>query len=149
MSLPENEIRSEFTVRSYEVDSYAHLNNGVYVAWFEQGRLLWLRSRGYTYDSLAAAKQWLVVARTEVDFRRPLVESNRVELSSCIVSLGRSSVRWLQIMRLLGPEAEVAERSAPVVAEATTVMVFSGEGKGSIPIPEHFRAAVEGSDAER
>jgi len=147
MSLPENEIHSDFTVRSYEVDSYAHLNNSVYVSWFEQGRLLWLRSRGFTYDSLAARKQSMVVARTEVNFRRPLVEGDRIDLTTRIVSLGRSSVHWLQVMRRLGADAEVAAPEAPVVTEASTVMVFSGQDGRAIPIPEDFRAVVEEPEA--
>lgn len=147
MSLPENEIHSDFSVRSYEVDSYAHLNNSVYVSWFEQGRLLWLRSRGFTYDSLAARKQWMVVARTEVNFRRPLVEGDRVDLTTRIVSLGRSSVNWLQVMRRMDTHSEVAAIEAPVVTEASTVMVFSGQDGSSIPIPEDFRAVVEEPEA--
>lgn len=149
MTLPQHEIRSEFTVRSYEIDSYAHLNNGVYIAWFEQGRQLWLKSKGYSYDGLAARKEWFVVARTEVDFRRPLVEGQLVELTTTIEALGRSSVRWRQTMRAssngdkpVAVEAPVVADS-PVVAEALTVMVFSGEGGWSIPIPADFRAAVE------
>ena len=147
MPLPQHETCSEFTVRSYEIDSYAHLNNGVYIAWFEHGRQLWLKTKGFTYDSLAARKQWFVVARTEVDFRLPLSEGQTAELTTIIESLGRSSVRWKQTLRLAakapaaGDPAAVTDQA--VVAEALTVMVFSGEGRGSIPIPGDFRAAVE------
>lgn len=147
MSPKPHDVRSVFSVRSYEIDSYAHVNNGVYIAWFEHGRQLWLKTKGYTYDSLAARKQWFVVARTEVDFRQPLNEGQTAELTTSIESLGRSSVRWKQTLRLT---PEVAESTDPmvspdrvVVAEAVTVMVFSGEGGGSIPIPSDFRAAVE------
>ena len=46
-------VRSAFRVRSYEADSYAHLNNGVYLSWLEQGRLDWLLSLGFSYDGFA------------------------------------------------------------------------------------------------
>jgi len=146
MPLPHHAVRSVFSVRSYEIDSYAHLNNGVYIAWFEHGRQMWLKTKGYTYDSLAARKQWFVVARTEVDFRQPLSEGQTSELTTSIESLGRSSVRWNQTLRLLpeGPDsADPSPTDKPLVAEAVTIMVFSGEGGGSIPIPSDFRAAVE------
>ncbi len=147
MSPQPHDVRSVFSVRSYEIDSYAHVNNGVYIAWFEHGRQLWLKTKGYTYDSLAARKQWFVVARTEVDFRQPLSEGQTAELTTAIESLGRSSVRWKQTLRLAPEVAENAEPTLSpdrvVVAEAVTVMVFSGEGGGSIPIPGDFRAAIE------
>lgn len=132
-------VSSRFTVRSYEVDSYAHLNNGAYVNWFEQGRLDWLLSLGFSYDGLAARQQWFVVGRTEVDFRRPLVTGEAVELTTELLALGRSSVRYRQVMRLL----EADGSPGPLAAEALTVMVFSGEGGGSIPIPDDFRRASE------
>ncbi|MFT7462636.1 MAG: thioesterase-3 [Pseudohongiellaceae bacterium] len=147
MSQPPHEICTEFTVRSYETDSYAHLNNGVYISWFEHGRQLWLKSRGFSYDGLAARKQWFVVARTEVDFRRPLDEGQTVELGTVVEKLGRTSVRWRQVIRASTQEARVSDPPSPpesaVIAEAFTVMVFSGEGGGSILIPDDFRDAAE------
>jgi YbgC/YbaW family acyl-CoA thioester hydrolase len=128
---------SRFEARSYEVDSYRHLNNGVYVSWFEHARLQYLQSLGFSYDGFADRRQWIVVARTEVDFRAPVLGGEAVELETRVVALGRSSVRFRQHMRR-GPGAPVAE--------ALTVMVFSGEHGGSIPIPDDFRAAVGAVD---
>lgn len=132
-------VRSRFTVRSYEVDSYGHLNNGVYVNWFEQGRLDWLQSLGYSYDSLATRQQWFVVGRTEVDYRRPLNGGDTVELVTELAMLGRSSVRYRQTMLTVGEDGA----PGPLAAEALTVMVFSGVGGGSIPIPDDFRRSAE------
>ncbi len=128
-----------FQPRSYELDSYRHLNNAVYLSWFEQARLEYLQALGFSYDGFADRRQWFVVARTEVDFRRPVRLGERLELHSAIAGFGRSSVRWEQ--RLL--------RADQVVAQAATVMVFSGEGGASVPVPEDFRAAVGPLDAAR
>lgn len=132
-------VCSQLAVRSYEVDSYGHLNNGVYINWFEQGRQEWLQSLGYTYDSLAEREQWFVVGRTEVDFRRPLKGGEEVALTTELVALGRSSVRYRQTMHAIGADGT----PGPLAAEALTVMVFSGVGGGSIPIPDDFRQASE------
>ena len=144
-------IRSVFAVRSYEIDSYGHLNNGVFVSWFEQGRLDHLEGLGFSYDGFARREQWLVVARTEIDFRRPLTLGESVQLHSWIEGLGRSSVRYRQVMRLTA--AGELEAAAPLVTtdaacdEALTVMVFSGDGGGSIAIPRDFRQALTDADA--
>ncbi len=128
-----HQVTSTFTVRSYEVDSYAHLNNGVYLGWFEQGRLDHLQSLGYSYDSLAEREQWFVVGRTEIDFRRALTTGDAAALTTTVSHLGRSSVRYTQVLR---------DSSGEIAAEGLTIMVFT-DRRGSIPIPGDFRVAVE------
>ena len=132
----DHSTRSTFTVRSYEVDSYAHLNNGVYLSWYEQGRQDYLKSLGFSYDGFAQRKEWFVVGRTEVVFRKALHEGEQVELTSSIEEMGRSSVRFLQEMHLVG--------DSKLVSQSRTIMVFSDDG-GSIPIPDDFRSAVQAS----
>jgi acyl-CoA thioester hydrolase len=124
--------RSSFGARSYELDSYRHLNNAVYLSWFEQARLEFLRSHGFSYDGFADRRQWLVVVRTEVDFRAAVHEGDALEIATRVAALGRSSVRFVQVMRRGADE---------VVCEAATVMAFTGE-RGSIPIPDDVRAAL-------
>jgi acyl-CoA thioester hydrolase len=123
---------SRFSARSYEMDSYRHLNNGVYLGWFEQARLEYLQSLGFSYDGFADREQWIVVARTEVDFRVPLHLGDVVGIETVVEALGRSSVRFRQRLR----------RDDAVAAEAFTVMVFSGPDGRSVPVPDDFRAAV-------
>ena len=127
-----HEVVSLFTVRSYEADSYSHLNNGVYANWCEQGRLDFLLSLGFSYDGFAAREQRIVVARTEIDFRAALHIGDDVELTTTIEAFGRTSCRFRQHMR----------RNGTTVCEALTVMVFTGS-QGTIPVPEDFRAAVD------
>ncbi len=141
------EVQSSFTVRSYELDSYAHLNNGVYLSWYEQGRLDYLRALGFSYDGFADRSEWFVVGRTEVVFKRALHEAETVDLLSSVESLGRSSVKFRQVMRLV--EASPAEHGAgPLVSQSNTVMVFSDQSQ-SIPIPGDFRTAVESANRPR
>ena len=135
----DHETRSVFTVRSYEVDSYAHLNNGVYVSWLEQARLDFLQSLGFSYDGFAERQQWFVVARIEVDFRAPLRTGDAVDVITRVTELGRSSVRFAQTMQR--PEGR---RGSPLlVCEASTLMVFSGADGRSIPIPDDVRARLQ------
>ena len=135
-------VRSPFRVRSYEVDSYGHLNNGVYVNWFEQGRLDYLESLGFSYDGFAERQEWFVVGRTEVVFRRPVHSKDELVVETQVEELGRTSVRFDQRMLRAGGEGDAAPE---LVSQARTVMVFSGPGGGSTPIPADFRAAVEGA----
>ncbi len=134
-------VTSSFTVRSYETDSYAHLNNGVYVNWFEHGRLDYLRALGFSYDGFAARSEWFVVARTEIDFRRALDEGDASVMTTWIEGFGRTSVRFRQRLELQ------SEGGGIVSAEAATVMAFRAND-GATPVPDDFRSAVEAaSDA--
>jgi acyl-CoA thioester hydrolase len=125
---------SRFSARSYELDSYRHLNNGVYLGWFEHARLEWLQSLGFSYDGFADRGQWIVVARTEVDFRLPLVLGDAVAVETRVESLGRSSVRFRQRM--------TREDGGAIAAEALTVMVFSGRDRRPVAVPDDFRTAL-------
>jgi acyl-CoA thioester hydrolase len=124
--------RSRFEARSYELDSYRHLNNAVYLSWFEQARLLYLQALGFSYDGFADREQWMVVVRTEVDFRAAVHAGDALEIGTRVLGLGRSSVRFEQLMRR-GPDE--------LVCEARTVMAFTGK-RGAIPIPDDVRAAL-------
>jgi len=134
---------TRFAVRSYEVDSYRHLNNAVYVSWLEHARLLYLQSLGFSYDGFADRQQWLVVARTEVDFRAPLHVGDEVESRTWIEALGRSSLRFRHVLRRVPAGAAVPGSAVgEPVCTALTVMAFSGPDGRSRPIPEDVRAAV-------
>lgn len=133
-----HQVVSRFAVRSYETDSYRHLNNGVYVNWLEHGRQEYFQSLGFSYDSLADREQWVVVARAEVDFKAALHDGDEVELTSHIEHFGRTSCRFRQVMRL----ASGHPREGQVACEGMTVMVFTGTD-GSIPVPEDVRRAAE------
>lgn len=144
-------VRSVFRVRSYETDPYAHLNNGVYLSWLEQGRLDWLQSLGFSYSSFAERREWLVVGRSEVDFRSALHIDDRVALTSWVEGIGRTSMRFRQTMRRLPPGAveasdvpEVvdAEPDGELACAGLTIMVFAADGQ-SVPVPADVRELVE------
>ncbi|HEY9595043.1 MAG TPA: thioesterase family protein, partial [Spirochaetia bacterium] len=62
---------SRLTVRSYECDSYGHVNNAVYLNYLEYARHLYIRDIGIPLSELRAAGYAILVARVEIDYRRP------------------------------------------------------------------------------
>lgn len=134
---PSHQVVSRFAVRSYEIDSYRHLNNGVYASWLEQGRLDWLLALGFSYDSLADRKQWFVVARAELDFRASLQLGDQVDLTTVLEGWGRTSCRFRQMMARAPGHARAGE----LACEGLTIMVVTGPD-GPIPLPEDLLAAA-------
>jgi len=122
----------EATVRSYELDSYLHLNNAVYQSWFEEGREALLR-RGGT-DFMWWPREtglWFVLARIEIDFRRSAEARDRVAVRSRLASFGEKSVVWRQAMFRVPDGA--------LLAEARALMCFGQDGR-AVPLPPEFRA---------
>lgn len=123
--------RIEVEARSYELDPYGHVNNSVFVNWLEHGRLCHLRERGMTWSSLP--NQFgvrAVIVRMEIDWRAEVKLGDRLTIESHIERFGNSSFTFRQ--RIVFDDGRLA-------AEAVAVMVATGEGGGSVPIPEGLR----------
>jgi YbgC/YbaW family acyl-CoA thioester hydrolase len=128
---PASTATFRLTVRSHELDAYAHVNNAVYQQWFEEGREALLRASGRDYEWYPAnLGLYLVVVRTELDFRLGARRQNTLDVHTRLAKIGDRSVTFRQ--------AAVRDDGA-MLAEARTVMVFSKEGR-SAPVPEDFRS---------
>ena len=68
-------------MRWSDMDAYRHINNSAYLAYLEQARVAMFFDRGRDIDSLFSSGT--VIARHEIDYRRPVVyhpEPLRLEL---------------------------------------------------------------------
>lgn len=129
------ESRDRLVVRSYELDSYGHVNNAVFAQWFEHGRCHLLQERELDYHRIE--ERWgvrFVTVSSRIDYRAQLGLADVVLLTTGIARFGRSSVTFAH--RLERAEPGVSD----VVAEGEAVLVFTDpEMRGSVPIPDEFR----------
>jgi len=58
------------TVRTYECDSYGHVNNATYLHYLEVARYEFLKDIGFDYPALLKAGYGVYVARIEINYRR-------------------------------------------------------------------------------
>ena len=127
-------VSHEVIVRSYELDSYAHVNNGAYLGWFEDGRERFLRAAGRDYNYFPSRLGlYFVVAAIHCEFRRAAHSGDTLTVRSRIAATGRSSVVFRQIV--------VDRRDDFVLCRARTVMAFTPIGGGKGEIPAEFAAA--------
>jgi acyl-CoA thioester hydrolase len=125
-------------VRFRDLDSLGHVNNAVYLTYFESARIAyWLHTTKRT--GLGALD--MILARAEIDFRSPLAYGESVEISVGATSLGRSSFVL---------EAVMHERaSGRQVAESRKVLVYYDYASGrSAPLPDGLRALILAQDPE-
>lgn len=124
----------EETVRFSDLDGMGHVNNAVFLTYLEQARLAWFGSFG---DEESMPLTDVILARTEVDFRSPLVFGETVSIGVRPSRLGTKSFE-------LEYELWVGDRLA---AEARSVLVgYDYDAERSTEVPERWRRRLESAD---
>ena len=78
-------------VRTYECDSYGHVNNANYLNYLEYARHEFLKDVGFDYDAMFKEGYGIYVARVEIDYIRPAFLDNELLIKSCSVKKGAVS----------------------------------------------------------
>jgi YbgC/YbaW family acyl-CoA thioester hydrolase len=60
---------SEFVVRTYECDSYGHVNNAVYLNYLEFARMEYLHQIGFDYKNLIADGYYLYITHIDIYYK--------------------------------------------------------------------------------
>ena len=125
-------------VRFADMDSMGHVNNAVYLTYFEAARMAyWMHVTGRT--DLKGMD--MILARAEVDFRSPLVAPESVEVGVRCASIGRTSFVLEQDMH--------ERKTGRLVAEARKVLVhYDYAILRPVPIGEDLRRMILAQDPE-
>ncbi|HEX8151610.1 MAG TPA: acyl-CoA thioesterase [Thermoanaerobaculia bacterium] len=79
-----------------DLDSYGHVNNAVFLTYFEWARtVMWFDLNGFAYGPRNIN---FIVARAEVDFREQL-GFERIEIATRVSAMGNTSVEFLYEIR--------------------------------------------------
>jgi acyl-CoA thioester hydrolase len=131
--LPEEfRCRAPIEVRFRDVDMMGHVNNAVYLTYFEVARAHYWRALGETESRRIRT---YVVARAECDFLSPATLDDDLECLLRVVSFGRTSFVFEYLLR--------DRRSGRPVAEGRTVQVMYDYAAGRPrPLDEPFKEAI-------
>ncbi len=101
----------ELDVAASDIDAYEHVNNSVYLGWFD--RVAWSHSAklGIPLEQCIAMRRGMAAHRTEIDYLRAAVPGDRVLVGTWIVSTdGKLRVeRRFQVRR--APDGELLARA--------------------------------------
>jgi acyl-CoA thioester hydrolase len=141
-SAPEEfRCRAPIEVRFRDVDSMGHVNNAVYLTYFEVARAHYWRSLG---EQESRRIRTYVVARAECDFRSPATLDDDLECCLRVARFGRTSFVFEYLLR--------DRRGGRTVAEGRTVLVmFDYAAARPRALDEPFKEAVrrfEGREIE-
>lgn len=121
----------EEVVRFSDLDGFGHVNNAVFSTYLEQARLAWF---GHHDDAEPMPLRDVILARTEIDFRSPLVFGETVAIGVRPSRLGTKSFE-------LEYELRAGDR---LVAAAKSVLVgYDYESGRSVEVPERWRRRLQ------
>ena len=69
-------------VRTYECDSYGHVNNANYLNYLEYARYELLRDAGFDYPAAVSAGYGVYIARIEIDYKKPAFCDDELNIRS-------------------------------------------------------------------
>jgi len=78
-------------VRSYECDSYKHVNNANYLNYLEYARYEFLKDINFDYEKSVRSGYGVYIARIEIDYKRPAFTDDTLVIKSWPVKKGAVS----------------------------------------------------------
>jgi len=123
-------------IRFNDLDTYGHVNNAVYLTYFEEGRKLWFQDRiGKKWDW---TKHGILLAKHEVEYKVPLLLSDEAFIEMWISHAGTKS---FEVSYLVYKGSE--ENKTLCTSGKSIAVCFDYKQQKTIPIPEEWRKVFE------
>jgi len=106
--------KCDIKVRTYECDSYGHVNNANYLNYLEYARCEFLKDVGFDYPAVVKAGYGVYVARVEIDYKKPAFADDEILIESRSIKKGVVS----------GVLAQQIKRGDDLLAEAKVTWAF-------------------------
>ncbi len=108
------------TVRSYECDSYNHVNNAVYLNYLEHARMDFLHKIGFEYKKVIAAGWIMPVTHIDIHYKSSAVLDDELLVETCSKKMGAVSGTFHQTIK---------KTDGTVCAEADVTWASVKDGK--------------------
>jgi len=77
---------TKISVRSYELDSFGHVNNAIYLQYFEVARCAWLQDAGLPFPEIQRAGIQIVIADASIKYLSPAFFTDELSITCCCES---------------------------------------------------------------
>jgi YbgC/YbaW family acyl-CoA thioester hydrolase len=89
-------FKTKLKVRTYECDSYGHVNNATFLNYCEFARVELLEKMGYDLAGLKNAGFLLVIVKIEIEYKKPAYANDELEISVNWIERGKTSAAFEQ-----------------------------------------------------
>jgi acyl-CoA thioester hydrolase len=128
------QVRIEVNVAWGEMDAFQHVNNTVYLRWFESARIAFFEKVGMNRD-VQSAGPGPILARATVDFLKPVTYPDRITVEAKCESVGTTSF----VMHYRATSERVGE-----CARGEGVVVMFDYAKGTkVAVSDELRARLK------
>jgi len=132
--LPRWPVTVELPVLWGDMDSFNHVNNVVYLRWFESARIAYFERAGILAGMPEVGP---IQARGTIDYRLPLRYPDRVLVSATVTRLGNTSFTMG-----LRARSHANDRAIAAEGEAVIVMVDYRNNR-KVPLGDDLRKSIE------
>ena len=127
-------VTIELPVQWGDMDSFGHVNNIVYLRWFESARIAYFEKDGILSQMPDIGP---IQARQVIDYRLPLTYPDRLLVSATVTKLGNTSFTMA-----LRARSHAHDRAIAAEGEAVIVMVdYRNDRK--VPLSDDLRKNIE------
>jgi acyl-CoA thioester hydrolase len=120
-------------------DAFQHVNNTVYLRWFESARIVYSELIGLT-DLMKAEQIGPILASITCHYRLPITYPDMVLIGARVSRVGRTSLTMDHVI--------LSESASLVAAEGTsTLVVYNYKDARPHPVPDPIRKAIEALEA--
>lgn len=120
----------EIQIRYGDIDALGHVNNAVFLTYFELGRVDILRRIN---GEFSADKAGIVIAHVEVDYKKPIVFDSSPLLLTEVCAIGDKSITFSH---------RLVDSNGSEFASGKTVSVCVNENGKAISVPDAWRARL-------
>ena len=126
--------RYDCRVRFSDVDVFGHVNNVKYFEYYQEARLVFLSSIGRSADDEGSFA--LVVARVEVDYKRPILfRTSPYVVETWVTGVGGSSFTL---------SSEIRDVDQVLSRARTTLVTFDSKTQKARPLRDPERQRLQG-----
>lgn len=133
--LAEFPVIVEMPIEWGDMDSFRHVNNAVYIRWFETGRVAYMEKSGLPV-SLTGQSFGPILASIECNYRRQLTFPDTVLIGSRVSRVGRTSMTVDHVIFSQSQQVAAADGHSIIV-------VFDYSANRPTRVSDEVRAAVE------
>jgi acyl-CoA thioester hydrolase len=121
--------------RFRDCDAMGHVNNAVYLTYLEQARFAhWRALWRFRQADEVPDVPGVILARVEIDYKKPARDGERLEIRLAVPSIGRTSFTYAY---------EVVDSAGGIVALARSVQVMYDYGAGTpVLVPDTIRSML-------
>ncbi len=133
-------VSIEFPVHWSEMDAFAHVNNAIYLRWFESARIAYFEQIAVA-QKLETGGERPILAKATVEFRRPVTYPDLIRVSSTVLRLGNTSF-------VMGYQAFSRAQNGALVAEGESVVVMLDATLGQkVTLSDELRRKIAALEA--